>query len=503
LRVGADNEVFAIDFQGDTIYRLRGDGTLEEYMRFPGSVIDYFNIAPDGTFWFVDNRDWGLYHVVNRGDKQLIATEMNRLFVFDSKGNLIAVDQSSNNVQKISPDGKVEILASGFQSLRIAVGPDDSIFLVTFNGELARVNTDGTLTILATGLGIEDSPAFAPDGTMYLLGWNGLQKINPLTGTKEKLAWYSRYENIGGGLVIDKKGVGYIFHPNMPLYRMNLQAQTLDVVYSPNGNSWAMSVNPLTEEVFVAYGDQLPGGKTILFRVKEDGGLEEFGKVPYGMEIAIAFSSSGIGYLSVTDKEKGSMIYTFRPQDGTLKEFQQTNCVAQGIAVDPKTNILWWTDCNTLVHFTDEVGMQTIPYLEDVNNSSIAFGADGTLYALAWIRAQAPNLPMPHGIYRFDGGKWARIKDLTAKHPSITLAELAVCPDNHIYIAGSIDGETIGRVDPIMSSLLRLESDSSLTLLGYDLGFFDPLAIACSPSGGVYFTNAQGIYRIPQLGVKK
>jgi len=47
-----------------------------------------------------------------------------------------------------------------------------------------------------------------------------------------------------------------------------------------------------------------------------------------------------------------------------------------------------------------------------------------------------------------------------------------------------------------MSSILRLEDDNELTLIGYDLGNFDPLAITCAPSGTVYFTNGEGIYRI-------
>jgi hypothetical protein len=51
-----------------------------------------------------------------------------------------------------------------------------------------------------------------------------------------------------------------------------------------------------------------------------------------------------------------------------------------------------------------------------------------------------------------------------------------------------------------MSALLRLEKDNTLSLIGYDLGNFDSLAIACAPSGTVYITNAQGIYSIPNLG---
>jgi hypothetical protein len=274
------------------------------------------------------------------------------------------------------------------------------------------------------------------------------------------------------------------------------------MIYSPYGNSWALGADPLTEEVYVAYGDHLPGGTTSLFHVDANGDLQKMGEVPYGMEVSMTFSPDGMGYLSVGDNDKGPMIYSFNAQDGTLREFYQPQCFAQGMAVEPQTGALWWTECNKLASYEAGQAKQTIPYLEGVNNSTIAFGADGTLYALAWLRAQAPNLPMAHGIYRYENGNWVQLKDMTARDPGITLAELAMCPDGHIYVTASIDGEDVspGRTYSSMSALLRFEEDNSLSLIGYDLGNFDPLAITCSQSGTVYFTNAEGIYSIPKLG---
>jgi DNA-binding beta-propeller fold protein YncE len=499
LAIGLNNEKYVIDFQGDTIYQLMEDGTLVEHLKFPGKKMDYFNIAPDGSFWFINNLDWGLYHVDDQGNPILIANQMNRLFDFDSAGNLFAVDQPSDNVQKITPDGKVTPIASGFRSQRIGIAPDDSIYIVTFDGDLARVETDGALKIIGTGFGVEDIPAFTPDGTMYVLSWGGLMKVDPSTGQVEQVKWYDRYRSIGGSLVFDKQGIGYIFHPNQPLYRMDLQAQTLELVYSPHGNSWAMGVDPRSEDVFIAYGDRLPSGKTTLFHVNVQGKLDEVGSVPYGMELTMTFAPDGTGYLSVADSQKGSMIYRFKPETGTIEEFITPQCFAQGMAVEPGTEALWWTECDHLASTNAEFVKQTIPYLDGVNNSTIAFGADGTLYALAWFRVEAPNQPMPHGVYRYDNGSWTLVKDMTAQHPGITVAELAICPDGHIYVGGSVEGEIIPQgLD--FSSVLRLENDNSLTLIGYGLGNFDILTITCAPSGTVYFTTAQGIYSIPNLG---
>jgi hypothetical protein len=503
LCVGLNDEVFVIDFQGDTIYQLMEDGSMQVHMKFPGKKMDYFNIAPDGTFWFINNLDWGLYRVNDRGEPQEIAHEMNRLFDFDTAGDLFAVDQPSDNLQKITPNGDIETIASGFRSQRVGVAPDDRVYVVTYDGELVQVEADGSLKVIAGGFGIEDTPAFTPDGTMYIMsGEAGLMKVDPSSGKVEHLKWYDHYRNIGGSLVFDRQGIGYIFHPNQPLYRMDLQAQTLDMIYSPYGNSWALGADPLTEEVYVAYGDHLPGGTTSLFHVDANGDLQKMGEVPYGMEVSMTFSPDGMGYLSVGDNDKGPMIYSFNAQDGTLREFYQPQCFAQGMAVEPQTGALWWTECNKLASYEAGQAKQTIPYLEGVNNSTIAFGADGTLYALAWLRAQAPNLPMAHGIYRYENGNWVQLKDMTARDPGITLAELAMCPDGHIYVTASIDGEDVspGRTYSSMSALLRFEEDNSLSLIGYDLGNFDPLAITCSQSGTVYFTNAEGIYSIPKLG---
>lgn len=502
LAIGANNEVFVIDVEGDTIYQLMENGEFVEHMRFPGKVIDTFNVAPDGTFWFVNKKGWGLYHVVN-SRAQLIADHMNRLFDFDSGGNLFAVDQPSGDVQKITPDGSVESIASGFQSQRIGVAPDDRVYIVTFNGELARVEADGSLKIIATGLFTEDSIAFTPDGTMYVMGWNGLMKVDPATETVELVEWYHRYRTIGGELDFDHQGIGYTVHANQPLYRINLETQTLEMIYNPFGNSWAMSVDPLTEEVYVAYGDLLPNGKTGLYRVNAEGGLDEIGSVPYGIGISMTFSKDGIGYLGVTDTgtmESPSMIYRFKPKDGTLDEYQQPACVPQGMAVEPNTGELFWTECNTLVGVGADQGQRSIPYFEGVNSSRIVFAPDGTLFGAIWFTAPVPSQPMQHGIYRYQDGNWTQIKDMTNKDPGLVLTEITVCPDNHIYLAASLPGELFNRDYASMSTIVRLEDDNSLTVIGYDLGGFDPLAVACAPSGSVYFTNGHGIYSIPGLG---
>ena len=206
LSIGLNNELFVID-KGDTIYQLMEDGRLEKHLVFPGQDMDDFNVAPDGSFWFTNNGG-ELYHVDNQGKPQLVASNVNREFDIDSTGNLFAVDRPSDNVQKITPDGKVETIASGFQTQRIRIGPDGSVYIVTFDGELARVEADGSLKIVATGFGVENVPAFAPDGAMYILSSGGLNRVDPSTGRMERVAWYDGYRGLPDTLtlVFDRKG---------------------------------------------------------------------------------------------------------------------------------------------------------------------------------------------------------------------------------------------------------------------------------------------------------
>jgi len=128
---------------------------------------------------------------------------------------------------------------------------------------------------------------------------------------------------------------------------------------------------------------------------------------------------------------------------------------------------------------------------------------------------QAPNLPRPHGIYRYEAGEWAQLKDMTARsNYGITLGQIAMCPDGHIYVAASVefancpdgpiyvdattDADDLAGCETALShsSILQLEENNDLTLLGNYVASFDPLSVACAPSGTLYVIAAEGIYAI-------
>jgi hypothetical protein len=82
------------------------------------------------------------------------ANGTHRVFGFNSAGNLVAVDNnSSDTVQRISPDGNIEILAAGLKSQRNAIPSDDSIFIATSKGELMRIDKDISITPIRHSIG--------------------------------------------------------------------------------------------------------------------------------------------------------------------------------------------------------------------------------------------------------------------------------------------------------------------------------------------------------------
>ena len=495
MRIGPDDKVYIAEFKGDTIYRLLEDGTVEEYLNFPGDHIAFFDFAPDGTLWV--SRDGGLYHV-RWGSSLLIATGVCPFFDFDSAGNLYALCRD-NLVQRITPDGKVETIASGNFTTWAppAVSPDGRVYFVNWNNELVRVEADGSLKVIARGFGVEDTPAFTPDRKLYVRGWfTGLRKVDPATGQFEQVTWVGRYAGLGTMLFFDARGYGYTYHPLLPLFRFDLETETVELIYHPHKNSIAMAIDPLTETPYVAYGNRLPNGETILFRVGKDKKLEEFGRVPFGIEHFITFAPDGTGYLSVGDMDKGSMIYIFKPSEGGLQEFVRPDAPAQAMAVEPGTGDLWATAGDQLVGYGANGGRRSIPFPEGANSSRFAFRPDGTLYAVVAFWSQAPNLPSPYKLYRYENNSWVQLKDMTPKDPAWSGTGLiALCPDGRLYLLqGSEDPQQGG------PALFRLEDDNSLTIIGYGLGDFDTLASSCAPSGTYYFTNTHGIYSIPNLG---
>ena len=494
VRIGPGGEVLAVQMGADSIMQVHEDGTLSVYASFPGKALNCFGFDPTGRLWFsaVNNQD--IYRVNPDGVVETVATNTNRAMDFDKQGNAYLVDFPSQDIQLLTPDGRISVLADGFTFLRhIDLGPNGELVAMDeVTGILYRVAADGTKTVLATGFGPDFTPHFAPDGTLYVLHWTGLQTVDLQTGAKHALDWFAPYAN-GNDAVFDDQGRMYTFHPNEPIYRVDLDAQTSQLYFDPRGNTPAMAVAP-DGGLYLAYGTELPHGESAVYRVEEDDALANVLTVPYGQPATLAFGPDGIGYLGVNDRTSGSALYSFDPLTGISEKIR--NSAPGAIAFHPQSGEMWWVEGSEI-----HGGETLIPSPPNTDYRNISFAPDGTLYAMIWTRVADFTTPAPHGIYRLqEDGTWLLLADMTMKDPNITLATVTTCPDGSVYTLASIDADMISPTfdHSSFNALLRLQDDLSLQLMAYDLNIDGFTAQCVGPADDIYFTTSEGVYRYHQ-----
>jgi hypothetical protein len=498
VTIGPNDEVLVIGQYEDTIYRVEDNGDLSVYAIFPGMQILYINFDPSGTLYFSAGMGRKIYRVNEFGIPKLVAQNVNRFFEFDSSGNLIAGDHSFPGIQEIKPGGTVSALAPDDVIVRsLAVGPQDEIVWMDHDGNLLQLLPQLEYRTVASGLPLEIGIEFAPDGTLYGLDWTGLFAIDLETGEVTKQSWFDRFSNNGNGFDFDSQGNMVTFHPNHPIFKVSLAEETSEMLYHPRGNTTTMALDP-EGEIYLAYGDQLPSGETVLYHLGAQGDLEEVMRLAYGEPLAIAFDGTGQGYISLSDRQKGETIISFDPDTGTNQEYTQMRCYPQSIAVDPVTDNLWWVSCDD-VYYRDESGEEHIVAFPDgSSNKYIFFGQDGALYAILWFGSYGGADAMPHGVFRLQpDGTWVELADLTNDDPFITWAMGAACPDGTIYTVTHMDVQTLG-IQGIgtLNAVLRVEPNGDLTTIAG--GFpVDAFTVLCEPkTGDLLFTTIEAIFRL-------
>ena len=107
---------------------------------------------------------------------------------------------------------------------------------------------------------------------------------------------------------------------------------------------------------------------------------------------------------------------------------------------------------------------------------------------------------MKRYLYHYDQStaQWEQIADLSQSDPAITMAIFTACPDGFIYTIESLDEDHLpgNRSGSSFNAIRRLETDGSLTLLGYVFSF-DGEAAYCDPATGrILFTSGAGIFAL-------
>lgn len=512
VSIGPNDEVL---FLGDeqNIYQLHADGKISIFKSLGVTVDDsivHFEFDPTGRLWFSTSGK-GIYYLTDDGSAKLVMnyfvderTTLNRIFAFNSKGILYAVDCPSSNVLKITPDGEATVVAQGFGwAHNIAIGPNDEILIIEkTRGELIQIFDDGTWRTIVNGLSLDHSIAVSPRGTVYLVDWSGINMVDLETGKKTNLDWYLPYSNTGEKGVFDGAGQMYTYHPNNPIYRLNMETQAVKLLFNPNGNSLAMAVGP-NSRIFVAYGDCIPGGETTLYEVKENM-LHARARFPYQEPISMTFGPDGKGYISLFEHSQeddpynlsfnNSIIYGFDPDTGETETVSEGCGSFMGLSVDPATGLLWWFSPGNLQMRDSDGTVKTISFpLQNLNfqygSGQLAFTSDSTLYAFVPLKGSS-NTEFNWQFYnRTPDGNWNLLQN--AINTNEFVLDFDINSDGKIYVIGGTGDPT--NSDSAEMTLWRLEENGTLTPLAYNIGI-DPFAASFDPlTGTLYHTHLEGI----------
>ena len=164
LAVDAADRVFISDDDFFRIRRINADGTItsvagtgvdeasEDGGQASAAGIDPNEIVidPQGGFWFIDENSFQVRHVDEDGVLTTLAFRSVDGIDVDAEGNLYVL---TSILRRLNTDGTVDILPNNGADLAravgLAVGPDGSLYISTFDDILYRIFPDGSFDVFA------------------------------------------------------------------------------------------------------------------------------------------------------------------------------------------------------------------------------------------------------------------------------------------------------------------------------------------------------------------
>jgi len=425
-------------------------------------------------------------------------------------GNIFATGWHTTDVQRITPAGQVTVYASGFSAAGdVAVNPiTGDVYVADWGaGAIFKANADGTISLLADGLTTDNNYlAFASDGTLYHMSvFTGLSTISTVDGTRTEITWFrDKMANlVPKNIAIDSQGrVMVLDHSHNHVVRLDLDAETIDVLLLGVGNSAALAVASSGGGVYLGVSHPSRDGNGSVVRIEVDGSTTTFMAGLMPSVDAMVFDADGVGYVSTMRPGPGgymSTIYTttLTGITGTLVTLPY---VAHSLAIDPTTGYLWGTGYQEL-WYLDGAGLRhTIPFTISIGDEGVTFTPDGTLYVHT-NTSDVSVAPVERGVYQVDptGPTFTRIADLTTVNLCCVMGRIGAGRDGNIYWVGYGDRHTPGN-QPDMH-MLRITPAGEVTLFGRHLPV-DPAAVTASPdSTDLYFSSASGVYRVFEANV--
>lgn len=501
VQIGVNDEILVLGNDTD-IFQLAETGDFSLYASFAsiGDRVEQFGIDLDGRIMVSTNHS-GYYRQELDGDIRQFSEDnsFGRQFVFDSKGNMFTVDFPATRVNKITPDGEVSLIAQGFgEAHNIALTKNDEILIVEVTrGELLKVHLDGTWETITENLSVDESIAVSPDNQVYLYGWFGLDLVNIEARTRTPIVWYNTYNNSGEVAVFNSKGQMFTFHANVPIYKVDLEEYTVETLFSPDTNSFAMAVDP-EQRIFVAYGSRLPTGETRIYVIDRDGTRTKLLSVPYNTPRSISIMNDGRGLIELSgfiNNTYERAVIAFDPVSGEIEGLLTHCCDTHTqITQNPVSGEFVWFDTNGLKIGSIAGDRREVPFPDPgVLNGTIEISEDGEVFFLASFEPTS-NMLFNQQVYRLDpDDNWEVL--YSASNSPTNITDIGLCKDNEIYAMGATtDASTIvqGRTG-VLYLLMKLKESGELDPLAYD-GPVDPFVVDChTASNFLYFTHIQGV----------
>lgn len=172
-----------------SIYRVRPDGVREPFV---SGIVNATSMAFDsqGVLYVSSRFESTISRVLPDGQVETVATDLGVAcgLAFGHDGTLYVGDRSGT-VFRVGRDGRASSFATlppSVAAFHVAVGPDDRVYVTAPTlapyDNVYRISNDGTVEVLCSGFGRPQGLAFDASGTLYvveaLAGSSGLYRFH-------------------------------------------------------------------------------------------------------------------------------------------------------------------------------------------------------------------------------------------------------------------------------------------------------------------------------------
>jgi len=458
---------------GCLAYNAQGD-------LFAGSAAEIWKISPEGKVTIFSRL----------GPDEFISK-----MAFGPDGYLYTVQWGSlsPDIKRISPEGEATTFATGLlDGFDIKFSPSGELFVTdTGSGNLYKVDGDGRMTAVVTGLWTDPSPiAFDKEGNLLLrTGWrgkteNGLYKVSLPDGSITPILLGPPILSGSDSIVVDDSG--NIFLPAAT--HGTIQKVTPEGAYELLVEDWhnpeGLAVGP-SGDLFIADHSRAPFAPGRVLRLDMDGNVSTFFE---GMEWPIDLAFDGSGNLFVADLWAGQIL-KITPQ-GQEQIFADNLPGPESIAFDATSGDLFIYLANTdevvRINEQGEIFPLTVDFGKDLRAGRVAVNGQGNLLACVVYMENIGVGPTYAKLFEIKPGGEKRLLADFADYVPLFEMGIAVAPSGDSFLlAHPLGGFEIRRV--------TRQGDVSVFAGRVPV---DPFGIAIAPNGDIFFSSGTGIYRI-------